>query len=149
MGTRTSRIHRPDHNLDTGDLVYESLRETRFSPDLPRGLSAIAPVYFVTGNHEILSDHKPAYRVLDSLEKSGVSVLRGASALIFRGEDAIAIAGVDDPSAFGHDRAPNALKLRRWSKVLIEVRNKIKHELFVLLLSHRPELISFYAQARV
>ena len=83
----------PDLIAITGDLVYEGLWETRFSPDLPRGLSAIAPVYFVTGNHEILSDHKPAYQVLDSLEKSGVNVLRGASALIFRGEDAIAIAG--------------------------------------------------------
>ena len=137
----------PDLIAITGDLVYEGWRETKFSPDLPRELSAIAPAYFVTGNHEIRSDHKPAYRVLDFLEDSGVSVLRGASALIFRGEDAITIAGVDDPRAFGHERASNALRLRRWSKMLTEVRDTIKHEFFSLLLSHRPELISHDAQA--
>lgn len=141
------RVAHPDLIAITGDLVYEGWRRTRYSPDLPRQLSAIAPVYFVTGNHEILSDHRPMLEVLTSLENSGVRVLRDASALIYRGKDAIAIAGIDDPDAFEQEGASKTLKRRRWNKALTDVRDSIRHELFTLLLSHRPELISYYARA--
>ncbi|HVP19168.1 MAG TPA: metallophosphoesterase [Spirochaetia bacterium] len=140
-----AREAHPDMIAITGDLV-DSGRWQTYSPDLALGLSALAPAYFVTGNWEMPS-YKPIPELLESLENSGVNVLRGRSALIHRGKDSIAVAGIDDPDAFGQEGASETEEIRPWSKMLSDVRENIRQGLFTVLLSHRPELISYYARA--
>jgi len=142
------REARPDLIVITGDLVYDGLRRTRYDPDFPQELASIASVCFVTGNHEIHSKHRPMLpEILASLESAGVTVIRRGFVLIHRKSDAIAVAGIDDPAAFEQGGARSTEKLSRWKEELGKVRECVARDLFVVLLSHRPELISWYTEA--
>lgn len=102
-------------------------------------INKIAPVYFVTGNHEWGS------RKFNSLQKKlttlGVKVLRNSWEKVHIGDDNIYIIGIDDPAKNNGDEN----KLVRAE--LKEVLNRIKNQGdFKILLSHRPELFPIYTQ---
>jgi predicted MPP superfamily phosphohydrolase len=94
----------PDIIVLVGDLV------DRYQPGLPVSrqleitralvaqLTPIAPVYFVTGNHEW--DLGPGYlqELISILDDAGVVLLRNRFERIERGGDSIILAGVEDPN---------------------------------------------------
>ena len=143
----------PDLVAITGDLINRS--ETRSDFSLLLQLAAFAPVYFVTGNHEIHpADAGYAKRLRDDIESTGAHFLQGEAATIQRGEEAIVVAGIDDLDAFLEWRKPWTLKAAEqravtgWSAALASLRRGISPDKFVLLLSHRPEFFDFYAAAQ-
>ena len=89
----------PDYIFLTGDLL-DRIRETPqdYAVDLCRDLAAIAPTYFVTGNHEwALPDIRGLKR---RIAETGVTVLTNQFVILERGGDAVALAGIDDPNGF-------------------------------------------------
>ena len=75
--------------------------------DLGRQLSAIAPTYFVTGNHEwALPDPRGLKRALG---EAGVTVLDNRFVTLERGGDQILLAGIDDPNGFADQKTPEEL----------------------------------------
>ncbi len=85
----------PDYILLTGDLAD---REGQQAPirTLVEGLVTIAPVYFVTGNHDWTCGWTE--ELLSLLEESGVTVLQNDWVTLTRGGDSLVLAGVDDPN---------------------------------------------------
>ena len=111
----------PDIIVITGDLI-DQYSQYAMLPPLMEGLAAIAPTYYVTGNHEWAVQHVKELKTL--LRESGVRVLSNEFELWQRGEYTRAIAGVDDPNGLADQKTP------------AQLREEIDAD-FTILLSHR------------
>lgn len=84
---------KPDLVLLGGDYLSHSLRYAVGLADLFRPLTAPDGVFYVLGNHD---HYVGADQVRGAMAEAGLVELRNASAVIRRGEAALAIAGVGD-----------------------------------------------------
>ena len=98
----------PDYIFYLGDL------EDRYrgpSPGYPEqiagGLTAIAPTYYVTGNHEWAAGGVPELK--DTLEGCGVTVLSNRYVPLERNGDRVILAGIDDPNGYADQKTPEEL----------------------------------------
>lgn len=128
----------PDIIVLTGDLV-----DSRH-PDIPIALSfakqvvTIAPTYYVPGNHEGRLDDPEDF--LADLKETGVTLLLDESVLLHRGEDAILLTGLKDPT-LRVDQSENAMR-----KALNEQISET--ELYTVVLSHNPEYMPVYTDCQ-
>ncbi|MDL2237680.1 metallophosphoesterase [Christensenellaceae bacterium OttesenSCG-928-K19] len=120
----------PDIIAVTGDLVaHESQKKpnTTYTYELAKGLSAIAPAFFVTGNHEKQFDSE----ITGALADGGVTVIRGGVYTVDVRGARINITGLDDisynPSSAGLGQVLNSMQ---------------GLDGFNLFLTHRPELFN-------
>lgn len=98
-------------------------------PPLLRGLCAIAPVYYVTGNHEW---RVPGLRgILAQMRACGVTVLQDDWRVLRRGEDALIVAGTDDPCGPAERKTP--------AELIADIRAEAGEAAFLLLLTHRND----------
>lgn len=134
---------KPDIIVVTGDLL-DSRRscDVKIAVDTLRQMIKIAPVYYVTGNHE--SRIPDLYQGLErQMKDMGVCVLRSESAFLKRKNDKIQIIGMDDPAFY-------AKKHRQPPKSNMEMLKKLKclvhKDAYTVLLSHRPDLFDRYCK---
>lgn len=124
---------KPDLIVFTGDLVDSKKYNETISMRLMEKLVKIAPTYFVTGNHEWWSGN---FRSLErKLNDIGVHVMRNTADVITMGSSKAYIVGIDDP-AQGIDSY----------EALTRSIKGLKEESFKILLAHRPEMFSLYAE---
>lgn len=98
----------PDYIFLTGDLVDQAKPIPEgYVENLARGLVAIAPTYFVTGNHEWARGDVPELK--NTLAGCGVVVLSNQFVPLERGGDVILLAGVDDPNGYADQKTPEEL----------------------------------------
>lgn len=129
----------PDVIFITGDFIDSNRYNLEQSLLLIEGLQGVASMYYVTGNHEIATNDTE--RIKEALEDLGVRVLVDeAEIIISRGDNTIAIAGIEDPliSSLDDDEAVEASMNRAFEH--------IPDNMFTLLLSHRPEQFEVYAE---
>ncbi len=129
----------PDIIAVTGDLVDSSHTDLNIAMEFMKQAVGIAPVYYVTGNHEGWLG--ATYGELEKrLEEAGVFVLNNTMySGQFEGMD-LNIAGVHDP-----DMPGNNIVLAR--QVIPELTADA--EGYTILLSHRPELFDTYAESNI
>lgn len=98
----------PDLIAMTGDLV-DQYRTTPhgYVTALGTALSAIAPTYFVTGNHEWARGGVPALK--QELSAAGVTVLSNQYVTLEREGASIVLAGIDDPNGYADQKTPEEL----------------------------------------
>lgn len=133
---------RPDIIVITGDLIDRRRYNEEKALMLIDELKNIAPIYFVTGNHEAWSGK------FDSLEgklvNREVKVLRNEKEILKKGQGQIEIIGLDDP-AFNTKGYQESYKdysiIDNNLNLLLE-----DTESFTILLSHRPEFFPLYAE---
>lgn len=117
----------PDIIAVTGDLIHnENQGET--VRVLLSGLVEIAPVYYVTGNHEWDSGGLPELKRI--LSDCGVSYLSNSYVKLSRGGDSIIVAGIDDPNGPYDQKSP--------AELVSEIR-EAEGDLYLLLLAHRND----------
>ena len=98
----------PDYIFLTGDLVDQKKPMPEgYVETLAAGLSAIAPTYFVTGNHEWARGDVPELK--NTLADGGVTVLSNQFVPLERGGDVILLAGIDDPNGYADQKTPEEL----------------------------------------
>lgn len=116
----------PDLICIDGDL-FDEHTDLAMLPPLLRGLCAIAPVYYVTGNHEW---RVPGLRgILAQMRACGVTVLQDDWRVLRRGEDALIVAGTDDPCGPAERKTP--------AELIADIRAEAGETAFLLLLAHR------------
>ena len=122
----------PDIIAITSDMVDEPGLED-YVTDLVSRLSQIAPVYYVTGNHEWATRDTEA--IFDAVEEGGGTVLRNEYTILQRDGQEIVLAGIDDPNGPYDMKTPAELA----EEIEEDVGDK-----FSLLLAHRntPEAYS-------
>lgn len=118
----------PDLICIDGDL-FDEHTDLAMLPPLLRGLCAIAPVYYVTGNHEW---RVPGLRgILAQMRTCGVTVLQDDWRVLRRGEDALIVAGTDDPCGPAERKTP--------AELIANIRAEAGEAAFLLLLTHRND----------
>lgn len=98
----------PDYIFLVGDLL-DSYREVpeNYAARTADGLSAIAPVYYVTGNHEWAIRDVPALK--ETLTNHGVTVLSNQFLTLERNGDTVVLAGIDDPNGYADQKTPETV----------------------------------------
>lgn len=134
----------PDIIVITGDLIDSNNTNIDVAMDLIDGIINIAPIYYVSGNHEAWSG---SYNDLKSkLENSGVVVLDNKKTEFFNDRDSIDIIGLADTSFIESDwleYGGNSETKNLLNKLAEDSTN------FKILLSHRPELFDIYSNSNV
>ena len=127
----------PDLIVITGDLIDQE-SQLAMVPALARGLAAVAPAYYVTGNHEWALGTGAVRELKNVLSQCGVTVLSNQYQILERDGARIVLAGVDDPNGYADQTTPE--ELYAW----------IQGEapgLFTVLLAHRNDHFGQYANA--
>lgn len=143
-----SREQNPNYIIVTGDMLDQYHKDIGQAKDCIRGLADIAPVFYVTGNHEWEIQNKERKEFFEFLQQAEISVLHDRIVKLIKGESCIQLMGIDDPyvslDKIGKidDRVFACEFLRR----LCVLKNQ-KEDVFTILLSHRPEFIHYYAKA--
>ncbi|MCM3762043.1 metallophosphoesterase [Alkalihalobacillus oceani] len=123
---------RPDLIVFTGDLVDSAKGDEEASLLLMEKLVELAPVYYVTGNHEWSSGRFSSLE--QQLTAADVHILRNTASELAIGEDTIQLVGIDDPAQ--GEQTENMLE---------QAFLTIADEPFTILLAHRPEEFARYA----
>lgn len=132
---------KPDIIVVTGDII------SSFNEDYGNSLSFltqavnIAPVYFVSGNHEANCDNYNFIKC--NLSEIGVTVAEDKNFILEREGNSISLIGIADPS------------LTEKSDILSSYRTMLKEKVISLkkdgyyniVLSHRPEYFDAYVEA--
>ncbi len=129
----------PDLIVVTGDLVDSSHTNVEVAMDFMEQAVEIAPVYYVTGNHEGWLGS--TYNDLKArLLQAGVIVLEDETFTVEAGGEVLSVAGINDPDMQGN----NIVLAKKAIQALIP-----ELEGYTILLSHRPELFDTYVESGV
>ncbi len=131
----------PDLIVFTGDLIDSKRYDEKPSLILMEKLVQVAPVYYVTGNHEWWSGKFNSLE--DKLKNIGVQVMRNTTEEITNGTDKIQIIGIDDPANVKESNAESATTKEN---ITNSIEGLEEGENFQILLSHRPEMFSLYSE---
>lgn len=98
----------PEYIFCLGDLedAFHD-RIPGYASTVAEGLSAIAPTYYVTGNHEWGIGGVRGLK--KELEAGGAAVLTNETVPLERGGDTLYLAGIDDPSGFADQKTPETV----------------------------------------
>ena len=130
----------PDIIVLTGDLIDSRRTDIEIALDFVRQAVQIAPVYYVSGNHEARVYEYEDLKM--GLAEGGVIVLEDQKVQITREGESITLMGIDDPS-FQEDYLFGDSE----SVARQEIDNlHSKSDGYTILLSHRPELFDLYAE---
>ena len=132
----------PDIIVMTGDYEYND--KINNTLDLANGIKRIAPVYYITGNHEYRSGQLSSiHKAFDEL---GFIRLDETSAVITRGNDSITLAGLTDLLKYAdmtikNDKYHGAKG--EYLKQLYKIDGATQN--YKILLTHRPDFFEEYA----
>ena len=128
----------PDIIVLTGDLIDSRHTDIEIALDFARLAIKLAPVYYVSGNHEARVHEYEDLKI--GLAEAGVVILENQKVQITREGGSITLVGIGDPSfqedyLFGDSESV--------------ARQAIEHQQnesdgYTILLSHRPELFDLY-----
>ncbi len=131
----------PDIIVITGDIIDSYSTKTDVALDFAERALKIAPVYYITGNHESRIEVYPRFR--KSLENLGVVVLDCKGVVLEKDGGEIFLAGMDDLTFFGSSVLnENTVGF----KEKLDALAAEKGERTGILLSHRPEIFDVYAR---
>ena len=130
----------PDIIVITGDLIDSRQTDIELALEFTRQATYIAPVYYVSGNHEARVREYEDLKM--GLVEAGVVVLENQKVNISREGESITLMGIDDPSFREDYLFGDAESDAR------EAIDKLLNESdgYTVLLSHRPELFDLYVE---
>jgi predicted MPP superfamily phosphohydrolase len=136
-----TQIHdlQPDIIVFTGDLVDAFHYDSQSWRELVAGLPAIAPTYFVSGNHEWWRGNFE--EVATELSRVGVHVLRNQSVDVGIKQRLITIVGIEDTASVQDSE-------RKFLDVIQKQSEAVATSDYAILLTHRPEYFDAYDQTR-
>jgi predicted MPP superfamily phosphohydrolase len=127
----------PDLILLAGD-IFDDVAPMTGTRLLLSGISGIAPIYYVTGNHEYMSLNIQEFR--DVLEEYGVTILSDEYVEIEINRNVIILAGIEDP-----DKAIYEMPDYDQYKIMEDRFRELDGiAAYKILLAHRPERIAYY-----
>ena len=126
----------PDLIVLTGDMADGS--PTLGTELLLEGICDVAPMFYVTGNHEYpmirVKNKSGTYEnIISMMKRYGVRVLEDESSLLTVGETELIIAGINDPDVELDGRAKSKEELKN---IFQDIN---QNEKYTILLAHRPE----------
>ena len=133
----------PDIIVLTGDLIDSRQTDIEIALTFAREALKIAPVYYISGNHEARVSEYEGLKM--GLAEAGVIVLENQKVNITREGETITLMGIDDPSFRGDYLFGDAESVAR--QAIHDLQNE--SDGYTILLSHRPELFSLYVETEM
>ncbi len=119
----------PEFIFVTGDFIDEDTQNPQeYAAQLASLLQDIAPVYYVTGNHEWATGGVPQLK--ETLSAAGWTVLSNRFVTLERNGESIVLAGIDDPNGYADQKSPETLAAELYAS---------HGDAFWLLLAHRND----------
>lgn len=119
----------PEYIFYLGDLEDKYRGpQPGYAEAVAAGLSAIAPTYYVTGNHEWAIGDVPELK--ERLAAQGVTVLSNSFVTLERNGDTVVLAGIDDPNGYADQKPPETVAAEVYAAY---------GDPFWLLLAHRND----------
>ena len=134
----------PDVILLPGDIADDREPLTP-AVDFVRSCAAIAPTFYVTGNHEHRAENLD--EILHAFSAAGAQILQGRLATISIGSTVLTLAGLDDPSGYLTTSVVSGEIPSSWQQTLNNLSKALPDEGIRILLSHRPERVEAYADS--
>lgn len=131
----------PDLVFMSGD-IFDDKKSDANTEKFIAGVSKKYPCYYVTGNHEYKSGEQAFNDKMSMLGMYGVVRLSGEAVTLNVNGDEINICGIDDPLSLDYP-FENTLNVETQ---LDNIKPIMDNGKFSILISHRPELISTYAE---
>lgn len=134
------KSNNPDIIVITGDLIDRRKYDLDTAMEFVSGAVNLAPVYYVSGNHEAWSEKFSIIK--ESLVGAGVHILDNTAVMLSKENSSVLIIGIKDPAFLtssyieGTDTTEMVEQLKEW----------FGHDGFKILLSHRPELFELYCE---
>ena len=128
----------PDIIVITGDLIDSRHTDIEIALDFARQAIKLAPVYYVSGNHEARVREYEDLKM--GLAEAGVVILENQKARITREGENITLMGIDDPSFLEDYLFGDSESVAR--QAIENLQNE--SDGYTVLLSHRPELFNLY-----
>jgi len=130
---------KPDLIVLTGDFIDLRRTDIDVSIEFIKNIKDIAPIYFVSGNHEA---NCGGYSTLkEKLKENNVNILDNKVETLKINDSVINLIGIDDPRMSHESSVSDSLIV----KTELENINYDKNN-YSILLSHRPELVDVYAE---
>lgn len=133
------RKEKPDYIFLTGDFIDSNRYDLERSMAMIPGLTGIAEVFYVTGNHEVAVNEVDT--ITSALSEAGVHVLRNEAMVVGAGDSRIAIAGIDDPLTGVATEGETPFTRH----AVEQATAAVPEGMFTMLLAHRPEQFDTYA----
>ena len=130
----------PDCIVLTGDFVDSSRFHPERSLSVAESLVKIAPVYYVSGNHEAILPDEDYQALTDGLRGLGVCVLEDESAELTRDGQSIRLIGLTDIGFH-----PGTLEEKK-DALRTALSALLPEDEFSVTLAHRPELMDVYTE---
>jgi hypothetical protein len=130
------KAEKPDLVVVSGDTLDSHYDQWDNSLMVLKEISKTTPVYFSTGNHEYWTHNRKA--TVNTLKKTGAIYLKNETVPIERNGKTIYLSGIDDPWYFNEDNG--------FKNTLSKIHTGHSND-FIMLISHRPERQTQYAEA--
>ena len=127
----------PDLIVLSGD-IFDDIVPMTGTQLLLKGIVGIAPIYYVTGNHEYFTYNIQAIR--EELTSYGVIILSDNYTIIEINKNEIVVAGIEDPDKKYYE-TPNYNQNDSMENAFRELD---EISLYKILIAHRPEMIDDY-----
>ena len=134
---------KPDVIVLTGDLIDSRQTDIESALDFARQAVKLAPVYYVSGNHEARVREYEDLKM--GLAEAGVVILENQKARITREGENITLMGIDDPSFQEDYLFGDSESVAR--QAIEDLQNESDE--YTILLSHRPELFDLYVETEM
>lgn len=150
-GKLTERIkeEKPDVIVVTGDIIDRNRTNISVAAEFLERITPLAPVYFVSGNHEVASG---VYETLQQeLDRLGVHNLDDDFTVLEQNGDRLGLVGLADPLMIQEDDLIED-EYGTSDHVIQTALEELAAEAntdFTMLLSHRPERFELYTQTDV
>ena len=135
-------MQKPNIIVVTGDFVDSSKTDIETAINFIRKINNIAPIYFISGNHEAsISDYS---KLKGKLEENKVIILDNKIEELKINESTINLIGINDPQ-MAHENGVTHSEI-----VKIELdKAQYDENRYNILLSHRPELFDTYVEKKI
>ncbi|PRY82454.1 metallophosphoesterase [Alkalibacterium olivapovliticus] len=137
----------PDIIVVTGDVIDRTRTDVPIAVNAMEEMVEIAPVYFVSGNHEVTSEEFDFLQL--EMERIGVINLDNSHEVLEIDGSEIGLIGMEDPLLLLYE------DIERVGSAELLLQSRLEQLLeesgteFNLLLSHRAELMEVYADSAV
>lgn len=132
---------KPNIIVITGDFIDGNRTDINTSINLIKDIKDIAPIYYVTGNHEASTESYS--KLQEELINNNVNILDNKIVLLENNNAQINLIGLDDPVFSWDTYRDDKTIIKDNLKMVTYDKNN-----FTILLSHRPEHIDTYAEEK-
>lgn len=143
----------PDIIVFTGDLIDRNHTCYERSVETMKRLRAVAPVYYVNGNHEMDLPANRMYEVYEALSQAGIEVLFDRGVKINRGEDSINIIGLSEHIIFRSVESGENRGEKYDGDIISHAVDLLVHEIspdeMTVMITHEPQYFDMYRNEKI